>query len=128
MRSLATILFFVLLLSQTFGKMWIYVSFKWHQEEIAKTLCVQKEVENNTCQGSCHLKKELNKADREEQQPSKSVKEKAEILYCQYGRDTYAFFNTPRNSSQSVVMPNDDSYHSSFLADIFQPPRVAYIG
>lgn len=38
----------------------IFINFKIHQEYIAKNLCVEKEIENNTCMGCCQLKKEIN--------------------------------------------------------------------
>lgn len=39
----------------------IYINFKIHQDYIAKQLCVQKEIDDNKCQGCCQLKKEVEK-------------------------------------------------------------------
>ena len=61
--------------------MWIVVSFKINQENIANVLCVKKEIKDNTCQGKCYLKKQLIKADEEEQkQTQKTQKEKIDFL------------------------------------------------
>ena len=40
--------------------------FVLNKERIAKTLCVQKEVENNKCGGCCQLKKSLAKENTSE--------------------------------------------------------------
>lgn len=62
--------------------MWIYVSFKINQDTIAKTLCVKKEIENNTFQGKCYFKKQLEKADKEKQkQLSQTLKEKIPFAF-----------------------------------------------
>ena len=37
----------------------VLIEFKFNQAEIAATLCVEKEVENSCCQGSCVLQKTL---------------------------------------------------------------------
>jgi hypothetical protein len=108
--------------------MWIYVSFKINQDKIAKTLCVKKEIKNNGCQGKCHLKKQLDKADEEEQkQAPNSTKEKVEILFCYQQKS----FNFKKHYSfyekQSVGKYKPDFYATSFITDIFQPPKLNLI-
>jgi len=44
---------------QNFSKLIIVANFEMNKEYIAKNLCVQKDVKDNCCQGSCHLKTEL---------------------------------------------------------------------
>lgn len=39
--------------------------FSINQNEIAKKLCVKKDVANNTCQGKCHLAKMMKAAEHE---------------------------------------------------------------
>lgn len=51
------------LIAQLFGKYIVLASFEINKEYIVKELCVQKEEPDNCCQGSCHLKKELEKQD-----------------------------------------------------------------
>lgn len=43
----------------TFRAMLVVTNFAYNQTEIAQTLCVKKDVPNNTCQGKCHLVKTL---------------------------------------------------------------------
>jgi len=42
----------------------VFVLFKVNQKQIAKELCVEREVVNSCCQGSCYLKKSLTKLNQ----------------------------------------------------------------
>jgi hypothetical protein len=108
--------------------MLIYVSFKINQDKIAKTLCVKKEIKNNCCQGKCHLKKQLEKADEEEQkQAPTNTKEKIELLYCYQEKPfdfkKYNFFY----EKLSIGKYKLDFYTTSFITDIFRPPKLNLI-
>jgi len=54
--------------------------FYQNQEYIATELCEQREVLNNTCQGNCHLQKQINKLVNEEnsQQNTNNIKQTIE--------------------------------------------------
>jgi hypothetical protein len=113
---------------QPFSKIWIVVSFKFNQESIAKTLCVKKEIKNNTCQGKCHLKKQLDKAGEEEQkQAPTNTKEKVEVLYC-YTQTSFDFLKqTIFYEEKSLGNHNSGFYISSYIKDIFRPPKLNLI-
>lgn len=108
--------------------MWIFVSFKINQEKIAETLCVQKEVKNNTCQGQCHLRKQLDKAEEEEKkQAPSSQKDKYEVLYC-YSSKLFDFLRTPQiYTTNAKVVYHTDFSLSTFISDIFHPPKLNLI-
>lgn len=117
-----------LIFLQPFSKMWIYVSFKINQDKIAKTLCVKKEVKNNGCQGKCHLKKQLDKADENEQkQAPTNLKEKYEVLYCDYHRAMDLRKLSLLLERQILNTNNADFFASSFITDIFRPPKLNLI-
>ena len=63
------------------GNVFIYLNFKVHQEEIAKTLCVQREMKENKCNGHCFLSKQLKKAAEKEKKETENLKEKQELVY-----------------------------------------------
>jgi len=123
-----TILLALLIFLQPFSKVWIHISFKINQDKIAKTLCVKKEIENNTCQGKCHLKKQLEKADEEEQkQAPTNTKEKVEVLYCQ-NQTPFDFLKvTVFYENQTLNNYDFDFYSTSFITDIFRPPKTILI-
>ena len=128
MKQVTTILLALLIFLQPFSKMWIYVSFKINQDNIAKTLCVKKEVKNNTCQGKCHLKKQLDKADKEEQKQAPTAqKEKYEVLYC-FSAKQFDFLKYADTYLSKLNAGYENSFHtSSFITDIFLPPKLNLI-
>jgi len=124
MKQGLAILFAAVIFLQPFSKIWIVVSFKINQNQIAKTLCVKKEIKNNCCQGKCHLKKQLEQADQEEQkQTPPNLKEKVEVLYCQT-RPPFDFLKATLFYENKALANYDcDFYSSSFITDIFRPPK-----
>ncbi|MDX1903775.1 MAG: hypothetical protein SFU27_06405 [Thermonemataceae bacterium] len=128
MKQITTILLALLIFLQPFSKIWIVVSFKINKKVIAKTLCVKKEIENNSCQGKCHLKKQLDKADEEEQkQAPTNQKEKYEILYCYFSKP-YDFIKYADIHLNKLNAAYENSFHtSSFITDIFRPPKLNLI-
>lgn len=118
----------LLIFVQPFSKVWIVVYFKFNQENIAITLCVKKEIKNNTCQGKCHLKKQLEKADEEEQKQSpKNTKEKVEVLYCHFAKP-YDLFKLCDTYLSKLNVGYENSFHTStFITDIFRPPKLNLI-
>lgn len=61
--------------------MFVYTSFKLNQQEIAKTICVQRKQVFNSCNGRCELQKSLKKYSDNEKQMQDSLKEKLELVY-----------------------------------------------
>lgn len=82
MKRLFIIVLSILILSPSFGSLFIYASFKINQKEIAQTICVQRKSVFNSCNGRCELQKSIKKyADNEKKQDS--LKEKLELVYVQ---------------------------------------------
>lgn len=63
--------------------MLVYVSFKINQDEIAKTICVQRKIANNTCNGRCELRKSLKKLEDNERKMNSFQIEKYSFVYIQ---------------------------------------------
>ena len=124
MKQVSIIMIALLVFLQPLSKTWIFVSFKINEESIAKTLCVKKEIRNNTCKGKCHLKKQLEKANEEEQKQSPTnTKDKVEVLYF-YSQFSFDLFKpTVFYESRSLVEYKSDFYDFSFITDFFRPPQ-----
>jgi hypothetical protein len=124
LKQATTILLALLIFLQPFSKMVILVSFKINQKEIAKTLCVKKEVQNNTCQGRCHLKKQLDKAEEQEKKQAPATqKEKVETLYCQK-QTPFDFLNSRGLQENKLLNTYKCNFRAaSYLTDIFHPPE-----
>ena len=61
----------IIFLFNLFTPSGIWLNFKMNQSFIAKNLCVKKEIKENTCKGKCHLKKELEKVQTQENHQDK---------------------------------------------------------
>jgi len=72
-----------MLLVPSFGNFFVYTSFKLNQEEISKTICVQRKTLNNSCNGRCELQKSLKKYADNEKKMQDNLKEKSEVVYIQ---------------------------------------------
>ncbi len=59
----------------------VYVTFKINQDEIAKTICVQRKIAYNTCNGRCELRKSLKKFEDNEKKMDNNLKEKTDLVY-----------------------------------------------
>lgn len=67
----------------SFGNFFVFASFKINQDEIVKTICVQRKQVFNTCNGRCELQKSLKKYADNEKKMQDNLKEKSEIVYIQ---------------------------------------------
>ena len=73
MKSLFALFLASLILLQPMLRFGITLSFQLNQKEIAKSLCVKKNIQGNTCQGKCYLKKQLKKAEEAEKKAAASL-------------------------------------------------------
>ncbi|RUT69058.1 hypothetical protein D0817_17830 [Flavobacterium cupreum] len=84
-----------MLLVPSFGSFFVYTSFKLNQDEISKTICVQRKMLFNSCNGRCELQKSLKKYADNEKKMQNNLKEKVEVVYIQ---------NTPLSHFKLVAL------------------------
>ncbi|MBK7181773.1 MAG: hypothetical protein IPH89_01945 [Bacteroidetes bacterium] len=122
MRSFIAILVAFVFLFQSASKLLIMADYEMNKEYIAKNLCENKEKPKSTCNGKCHLAKELKKQDKKENQTSNSQKEKYENqFYSEVEKSD--IINTDLTNNQLVVFYQLTNY-AYYLDSIFQPPRA----
>lgn len=103
-------------------KVSIYIDFKINQDYIAKELCVMKDKPDNCCQGNCHLKKQLEKAN---QTTSKKLpkavlaKIKVELFYSQEQQKIVVNQKYFQQHSEPVSF-----YISPGIKGIYHPPKI----
>ena len=83
LKKLFTIFLSCMLLVPSFGSFVVYTSFKLNQDEIVKTICVQRKLVFNTCNGRCELQKSIKKYSDNERKMQDSLKDKLEVVYIQ---------------------------------------------
>ena len=60
-----------------------FTPVKINQKEIAKTICVQRKLSFNSCNGRCELQKSIKKYSENERKMQDSLKDKLELVYVQ---------------------------------------------
>ncbi|WP_310282046.1 hypothetical protein [Flavobacterium piscis] len=83
MKQIFIIFLSCMLLVPSFGSFFVYTSFKLNQDEISKTICVQRKMIFNSCNGRCELQKSLKKYADNEKKMENNLKEKVEVVYIQ---------------------------------------------
>jgi len=120
--------YFIIILSSiillpSFGNMVVYVSFKINQNEIAKTICIQRKVANNTCNGRCELRKSLKKFEDNERKMDHNLKEKIDLVYIQNYLET-TISSRKNMESRKSLFSNFTKKPISVSNTTFHPPLV----
>ncbi|MBL7890082.1 MAG: hypothetical protein JNL24_11030 [Bacteroidia bacterium] len=122
MRAVIAILLASVFLFQSASKLLILANYEINKEYISKNLCENKEKPKSTCNGKCHLAKELKKQDKKDNSVPVSQKEKFEVQYfSEFLVDQRSFISFLENRSyfSYSIIP-----YSNYLDSIFQPPRT----
>ncbi|MCC6447303.1 MAG: hypothetical protein IT215_01285 [Chitinophagaceae bacterium] len=122
MRVVIAILLASVFLFQSASKLLVLANYEINKEYISKNLCENKEKPKSTCNGKCHLAKELNKQDKNENSVPVSQKEKFEVQYF----SEFLFDQTINVSDMENrnVFSYTMIHYLNFLDPIFQPPRA----
>ncbi|MBF4493539.1 hypothetical protein IR010_13405 [Flavobacterium sp. MR2016-29] len=110
-----------MLLVPSFGSFFVYTSFKLNQEEISRTICVQRKMVNNTCNGRCELQKSLKKYSDNEKKMNNNLKEKSEIVYIQ-NTITNEFKLVAPIETKAKIFASFDEKPISVAIATFHPP------
>lgn len=103
MKSLFSIVLSILLLLPSFGSFFVYTSFKLNQDEIAKTICVQRKLVNNSCNGRCELQKSLKKYEENEKKMQNNLDNKIDFVFIQ---NTITTADSKTITVTSIAKPN----------------------
>lgn len=121
MKKYIIILLCGLIFLPSLGSMFVYASFKVNQEEIAKTICVQRKQIFNSCNGRCELQKSLKKYSDNEKQMQDSLKEKLELVYiCITSDVNFTFIPAVEPQQKAFAFLNSKPVGVSTLT--FRPP------
>ena len=109
-------------------KIGILIDFKINQGFIAEVLCINKEKPITMCNGTCYLSEQLKKAEeQEEKQAPSSKKERLEVVYFLL-KSPFDFLSLAIDrTDKSNLTYVDEIYTSSFIMDIFHPPKLILI-
>lgn len=105
----------------SFGNIIVYAKFKISQDEIAKTICIQRKIVNNSCNGRCDLLKSLKKFEDNERKMNNHLKEKTELVYITAILEANSTIVIPAISTQKNYSSFDKKPISVVLSN-FRPP------
>lgn len=122
MKGFAAILFTIVILTQSFSKAIIVMQFNVNRAYIAENLCVKKDIAENTCQGSCQLKKEMEQESNKEQKTDNNKNSTSFQLFCiDNNPDLNQFISEYTTTNTNYYLNNLPPQPA--LGSIFHPPR-----
>ncbi len=128
MKTRQTIAVFVVLgvfLVNMFFASVTFFHFKYNQSVIAKTLCVQKEKEVNTCQGNCHLKKELEKVVKKKGTSSNDFTSEESHITNLFNVNVATLVPTVLNRKQLMALVLNNPFPmSGHTLSLLDPPKT----
>jgi len=122
LKSIIAILLASVFLFQSASKLLIIANYEINKEYISKNLCENKAKPKSTCNGKCHLAKELKKQDKKENSIPNSQKEKVEIQFLNK-ISSIAIVDFESENEELNVSYLFSNYSNS-LSSIFHPPRT----
>lgn len=120
LKQFIVILLSVILLLPSFGNVFVYAKFKINQDEISKTICIQRKLVNNSCNGRCELQKSLKKFEDNEKKMTNHLKGKPELVYVLNVLESSVFI-IPTFSVTNNYFTFDNKTNSVSLSN-FRPP------
>lgn len=121
--ALITVWVFILNL---FYASFVWVDFKINQDYIADNLCIEKDIEESTCNGSCHLKKELEKVEE-----NKGNSKEEPINISQSRIDVFLLTSVVKHTEFISVINTQISFGTpksevlkGYSTQIFHPPII----
>ena len=122
MKQLLTILLLSVILMQTCGKLVIFVNYEINKKQITEKYCVNKSKPMAHCNGMCHMIKQLQKEEKQENPPVKSQTEKYEItLFSSVEEDSLSIMYITGDYSYSILQLIKIT---SPVSSIFHPPTI----
>ena len=109
-------------------KIGILIDFKINQDFIEDVLCINKNKPMTLCNGKCYLSQQLKDAEeQEEKRAPTSKQERIEVVYY-YGERAIInmYFSDISVNRLNPAMVNV-LHTSSFIADVFRPPKLNLI-
>lgn len=108
----------------TVNQFYTVVHFYVNQDEIAATLCVNKEVENSKCQGHCQLKSELKLPSDQEVNTESNQSIRSGLIVFQSTQDISTFKFLAHSIKEITEYPVYLAYHSEkATTNLLDPPE-----
>eukprot|EP01037_Dinobryon_pediforme_P014796 gene14796-14928_t len=102
----------------------VYVEFKINQTYISNHLCINRNKPWMHCNGHCYFMLKIKQAEEHDRkQNAKDTLAKMEVSFCQEPFRIAFIEPISLASKKSIFLHNGFQYGSSFIENIFKPPR-----
>ena len=120
MKRFIAFIFLLAFTMQTFSRAVVVAWFYANQQEIAQTLCENRDKPKMNCCGKCQLHKAIAKEDKQQDdKPFLKFENKAEVLFC----DALDYIISPLTSSDQTYFARINSaVLPSRSCEILKPP------
>jgi hypothetical protein len=100
---------------------WIYFSYEINKLEIIEKFCINKDVEEYTCEGKCHLMTQLDESEEENPFDSQSKINQKESLLL-FKTDFSALTIDYKPQLESLFNSTENQYSFLYSSNSFRPP------
>lgn len=105
-------------------KVGIMINFEINRDFIAEVLCINKEQPITMCEGQCYLADQLQKSEEQNDKRAPGPgSEKLEVVYYYLTGSLKINKRSFASSNKTELGDVNNSYSSTFIADIFRPPQ-----
>ncbi len=127
MKRWIVVLIIGCVMAQLCSGLFIISSFYWNQQEIARTLCINRFDKIPVCKGSCYLNAQLEKTQEKEPVKYPSFKLKT-VEWVLPPKETLTVIQQPEFLIEKRVIPlrKKKCSTSSYSASVFHPPQLLY--
>lgn len=125
-QNIVLLLTLITVMFTFFGKVLLHVNYYVNQDFYATVLCVKKDVPQNTCQGKCHLKKELKELDNSANNTEKNTKTTNTKLSNNWIVQEISAWQILR-FTQSKEIKTLGNYHvlTAHITELLDPPKIS---
>ncbi len=82
MRIISVVILFACMMAATFSDSFMIASFKFNQQYISKTLCINKDKPAMHCNGNCYLNRQLEKTEKSASPINTKSNQRFQIQFC----------------------------------------------
>ncbi len=114
----------IALLAQNYSRFAVWLNYELNKDYIARNICENRNKPRSCCKGKCFLKKQMAKADKEENLPGNSHKEKYEEIYF-FVSERIVYPPSIKEITKQYYLRNLQLVSQHFVDKLLRPPRFA---
>ncbi|MCB0802096.1 MAG: hypothetical protein HND54_13730 [Bacteroidetes bacterium] len=122
LNTLGAIFLLIVVLYGTTHKTWIRISYEINKLEIIDKFCINKEVTTYSCDGKCHLKTQLEKADEPASNKPRVISEENILLFNFTFKELEILSPASKHISFNIIRNN---YSYIFAQAVLDPPKFS---